>query len=75
MPWVVLQPLFDDALDAVHEVITKAVVTMSTRINAKRFICVVFKVKKGTLNGVGKPFVGLFKGWDHLALNRYRKNV
>ena len=54
MPWVVLQPLLDDALDAVHEVIAKAVVTMSTRINAKRFICVVFRVKKGTLNGVGK---------------------
>ena len=51
MPCVVLQPLLDDALDVVHEVITKAVVTMSTRINAKRFIIVVFKVKKGNLDG------------------------
>ena len=46
MPWVVLQPLLDDALDAVHEVITKAVVTKSTRINAKRFIWWYLKLKK-----------------------------
>jgi hypothetical protein len=54
MPCVVLQPLLDDALDAVHEVITKAVVTMSTRINAKRFILWYLKIKKGFLNGVVK---------------------
>jgi hypothetical protein len=51
MPCVVLHPLFEDALDAEQEVITNVVVIMSTRINAKRFIIVVFKVKKGSVNG------------------------
>jgi hypothetical protein len=51
MPCVVLHPLLEDALDAEQEVITKVVVIISTRINAKRFIIVVFKVKKGTVDG------------------------
>ena len=51
MPWVVLHPLFEEAFDAEQEVITKVEVIMSTRINAKRFIIVVFKVKKGNLDG------------------------
>ena len=51
MPCVVLQPLLEEALDAEQEVITKVVVIISTRINATRFIIVVFKVKKGNGNG------------------------
>jgi hypothetical protein len=51
MPCVVLHPLLEEALDAEQEVITKVVVIISTRINAKRFIIVVFKVKKGNLDG------------------------
>ena len=51
MPCVDLHPFLEEALDAVQEFITKAVVIISTRINAKRFIIVVFKVKKGTVDG------------------------
>ena len=51
MPCVVLHPFLEEAFDAEQEVITKVEVIISTRINAKRFIIVVFKVKKGNLDG------------------------
>jgi hypothetical protein len=36
---------------------------------------VVFRVKKGTLNGIVKPVGGLFKGVGPLSINRYRKRI
>jgi hypothetical protein len=36
---------------------------------------VVFRVKKGTVNGMIKTVEGLFKGVGPLSINRYRKRM
>jgi hypothetical protein len=64
MPCVALHPPFEEAREAVQEVMAAAVVITSTRITNTRFIIVVFRMKKGTRQTVlpgpldGRPVHG-----------------